>query len=299
MFYLFLAVLCSAAIALIFKYTENTDTNRYVITSANYFMAFVTSFIMIMYQVFFNGITRETSFVSELSQLFRNDQYIVSPYSSIMWGIIVGGISGVFFFLSFTYYQKSVKDNGVGISGTIAKLGILIPMIFSILIWRESLVSIVVVNLSKRSIKTFDFKPTILLLFISGGMAEFSNKIYQQYALNEYKDIFLFAIFFVAFLISVTYTTNTKGKATVKDILIGFAVGIPNLFSSYFLIQSLDTVTTSVAFPIYSAGSIVLINLGGLFILQRKDRPQESAGYSHDDCCTRVDQRLKKGSLQF
>ncbi|MCD8506348.1 MAG: hypothetical protein LRY37_04665 [Alkalibacterium thalassium] len=57
----------------------------------------------------------------------------------------------------------------MGISGTIAKLGILIPMIFSILIWREfptavqwigillSLVAIVVVNLSKRSIKTLDF----------------------------------------------------------------------------------------------------------------------------------------------
>lgn len=278
MFYLFLAVLCSAAIALIFKYSENTATNRYVITSANYFMACVISFIMIMYQGLFNGVTRETSFVNEVRQFSVDNQYILSPYSSIVWGIIIGAISGVFFFLSFTYYQKSVKDNGVGISGTIAKLGILIPMIFSILIWREyptliqwigillSLVSIVVVNLSKKSIKTFDFKPTILLLFIFGGMAEFSNKIYQQYALNEYKDIFLFTIFFVAFLISVTYTANTKGKATVKDVLIGFAVGIPNLFSSYFLIQSLETVTTSVAFPIYSAGSIVLINLGGLLI---------------------------------
>lgn len=286
MFYLFLAIICSASIALIFKYTEHTDTNRYVITSANYFIAWVTSFIMISYQGILKGVVREVSFIDDVTSLIGNDQHMLSPFSSIVWGIIVGGISGIFFFLSFTYYQKSVRDNGVGVSGTIAKLGILIPMIFSILIWREfptslqwigillSLVSIVVINLSRKSIKTFDFKPTLLLLFIFGGMAEFSNKIYQNYALNEYKDVFLFAIFFVAFLISVTYTVNTKGKATLKDILTGFAVGIPNLFSSYFLILSLDTLKTSVAFPIYSAGSIVLINIGGLLIYKEKIAPK-------------------------
>ncbi|TVP90395.1 EamA family transporter [Alkalibacterium sp.] len=278
MFYLFLAVLCSASIGLIFKYTETRNTNRYVITSANYFIAFVTSLIMIVYQGLLTGVTREVPFVDDVRLMLGNNQHMLTPYSSIVWGVSVGALAGVFFFLSFIFYQKSVKDNGVGISGTFGKLGILIPMIFSIIIWREyptsiqwvgivlSLISIVVVNLSKQSIKKFDFKPTVLLLFVFGGMAEFSNKIYQQYALNDYKDIFLFTIFFVAFIISVTYTINKKAKVTKKDILTGFAVGIPNLFSSYFLIMSLETVRTSVAFPIYSAGSIVLINLGGLLI---------------------------------
>lgn len=286
MFYLFLAILCSASIALIFKHTENNNTNRYVITSANYFIAFVTSFIMILYNRLFDGVVREMPFIDDVKLFIENDQHILSPYSSIIWGIIIGGIAGGFFFLSFTYYQKSVRDNGVGISGTVAKLGILIPMIFSILIWREfpttiqwvgillSLVSILVINLSKKSIKNFDFKPTVLLLFIFGGMAEFSNKIYQKYALNEYKDIFLFTIFFVAFLTSVSYTLKRKGKATIKDILTGFAVGVPNLFSSYFLILSLGTLKTSVAFPIYSAGSIVLINIGGLLIYREKIAPK-------------------------
>lgn len=278
MFYLFLAVLCSASIGLIFKYTETSNTNRYVITSANYFIAFMTSLFMIFYQGLLTEVSRETAFTEEVSLMLGNNQYLLSPFSSIVWGVSVGALAGVFFFLSFIFYQKSVKDNGVGISGTFGKLGILIPMIFSIVIWREfptsiqwvgivlSLISILVVNLSKQSIKKFDFKPTVLLLFVFGGMAEFSNKVYQQYALNDYKDIFLFTIFFVAFIISVTYTANKKVKVTKKNILTGFMVGIPNLFSSYFLIMSLETVRTSVAFPIYSAGSIVLINLGGLLI---------------------------------
>ena len=35
MVYLFLAILCSSSIALIFKYSEDAKMNRYVVTSVN------------------------------------------------------------------------------------------------------------------------------------------------------------------------------------------------------------------------------------------------------------------------
>lgn len=235
-----------------------------------------------LYKNLLSGIVKADSFLIEFKFLLSQDDYILSPYSSIIWGVIVGSIAGFFFFSSFIYYQKSVKDNGVGISGTFAKLGILIPMIFSIIIWKEfpetlqwigiglSLISIVIVNLSSESLERFDIKPTLILLFILGGMAEFSNKIYQNYALNDYKAVFLFCIFFVAFSISIIFTLKDKARFNIKDILTGFAVGIPNLFSSYFLILSLDTVKASVAYPVFTAGSILLINLGGFFIFKEK-----------------------------
>lgn len=280
MVYLLLAILCSASIALIFKYSENSQMNRYLITSANYFVAFMVSLIMIFSKGLLVDVDTNYSFIKEFKLL--SSGHIFSPYSSIIWGLIIGGISGFFFYLSFIYYQKSVKENGVGISGTIAKLGILIPMIFSIIIWREipsviqwlgillALGSILIVNLSEKTIESFDLKPGLILLFVFGGLAEFSNKIYQKYALIEFKDVFLFAIFFVAFLTSLYFTLKQNKKISKKDILTGFAVGIPNLFSSYFLIIALETVNTSVAFPIYSAGSIVLINIGGYLIFKEK-----------------------------
>ena len=275
-------MICSATIAMIFKYTENKNSNRYLITSSNYFIAFSISLFLVFNKKLFTGLVKEQSFLSELKLLFSSSTYSFTPYGSVMWGVLIGGISGLFFFFSFIYYQKSVKENGVAISGTFAKLGILIPMIFSIILWKEfpttfqwlgiglSLVSIVIVNLSPKSLEKFDIKPTIILLFIFGGMAEFSNKIYQQYASNDYKDIFLFAIFFVAFLISMIFTLKDTSKINKRDILTGLAVGVPNLFSSFFLILSLDSLKASIAFPIYSAGSIVLINLGGLLIFKEK-----------------------------
>lgn len=275
-------MLCSATIAMIFKYTEDKDSNRYLITSSNYFIAFSISLFMVFNKKILIGLVKEQSFYSELRLLLSGVPYTFTAYGSVLWGLLIGGISGLFFFLSFIYYQKSVRENGVGISGTFAKLGILIPMIFSIVLWREfpstfqwigivlSLVSILIVNLSPKNLEKFDIKPTIILLFIFGGMAEFSNKIYQQYALNQYKDIFLFAIFFVAFVISMFFTLKDTSRINKRDILTGLVVGIPNLFSSFFLILSLDTLKASVAFPIYSAGSIVLINMGGLLIFKEK-----------------------------
>lgn len=282
MIYLILAIICSASIALIFKYTENSNANRYVITSSNYFMAFMTSLFMILYNKTLIGITKKESFIKEFQKVVLEEKVLFSPFSSIIWAIIVGTIFGGFFFMSFVYYQKSVKENGVGISGTFAKLGILIPMIFSIIIWREyptiiqwigiflALISIILVNMSLKGLTKFSFEPAIIFLFLFGGLAEFSNKIYQKYALNEFKSVFLFFIFFVAFLVSTLYAKKKKVIIKKKDVLIGFLVGIPNLFSSYFLILSLDSLNTSVAFPIFSAGSIILISLGGFFIFKEE-----------------------------
>lgn len=222
MFYLFLAILSSSTIAFLFKFAENREMNPYVITSANYFIASIVSLLFIMNQQLFQAFVREKSFLEEWNYLLAQENYLLSPSNSILWGIMVGGVAGFFFFFSFLYYQKSVKENGVALSGTFSKLGILIPMVFSIILWREfptmiqwlgiilSLVAILIVNLSIESLQKFDLNPTILILFILGGLAEFSNKIYQQYALKEYKDVFLFAVFTVAFLISFIYAQKKR-----------------------------------------------------------------------------------------
>ena len=282
MFYLLLATACSATIALIFKYADKFNPNRYLVTSANYFTAFTISLFMIFYKDLLAGLEKTQGFFEEFSYLLTQDSYILSAYSSIIWAVIVGSIAGIFFFSSFMYYQKSIRENGVALAGTFSKLGILIPMIFSIIIWKEyptiiqwvgiglSILSILIVNLSSDSLDKFDIKPSIILLLLLNGMAEFSNKIYQNYGLNEYKDVFLLFVFLTAFLISLIFIIKDKVKLNMRDVLTGVAVGVPNLFSSYFLIQSLETVKTSVAFPVFSAGSIVIINLGGYFIFKEE-----------------------------
>lgn len=280
MLYLLIAIISSSTIAFLFKFAENRQMNPYVVTTANYFIAGIISIFMIFNNHLLRNLNKGTSFLIEWKLLQTDNLSFFSPRNSIYWGIGIGLISGIFFFFSFLYYQISVKKNGVALSGTFSKLGILIPMIFSIFLWQEypstiqwvgislSLLSILIVNLSFQSVKKFSFNKTIFLLFVFGGLAEFSNKIYQKYALNDYKAIFLLGIFLSAFLISFFYTKNQKEEYKLKELLTGFAVGIPNLFSSYFLILVLEKLPASIVFPIFSAGTIVFINIGSYFIFK-------------------------------
>ena len=261
MLYLILAILCSSSIALIFKFSETSNMNRFVVTTSNYLIAFTTSLIL----TFIEG----------------------TPWS--FFSFWLGTLAGVFFFLSFYLYQRSVRESGASLSGAFGKMGILIPMILSVIIWNEmpaliqwigiglALLSIILVNLpSKREKKAFHID--LIFLFIFGGMAEFFNKIFQKYAAQSSdKNVFLFFVFFSAFIISLSFSLLKKNrkKFKTKDFFTGLAVGVPNLFSSFFLIMSLDHIKTAVVFPIYSAGSITLITLASTIFFGEKLKLKE------------------------
>jgi len=265
MAYLLLAIICSSSIALIFKYSEQKELNRYLITSINYLIAFSISLSL--------GVN-----------LNNSPQMLNIAF--------LGMAGGVFFFLSFVFYQVCIRKSGASLSGAFGKMGILLPMIFSIFIWNEipgiiqwigictALFSIIMVYLptknvnNKKNISHFHY--FLIFLFIFGGMAEFFNKIFQYYFSADYKSTFLFFLFITAFVISSLFVlTKNRKRPTRRDVLTGIIVGIPNYFSSYFLIISLDSIKASIAFPIYSAGSILLINLGSMILYREKLRKIE------------------------
>lgn len=291
MFYLFLAILCSASIALLFKYSESNKLNRYALTSINYVAAFSVSLIMVIIKSPYSKLSGNISLVSfkeEFISVVIGNSGTFSNNSSFIWALLLGFTTGIFYFLSFIFYQKSVKENGASLSGIFSRLGMIIPMLISIMIWREfpsslqwagiglALIAIIILNMnfSKESYSKISF--TLILLFIFGGMGDFQNKFFQKYAILSYKDLFLFAVFFTAFVLSSILTFRLNRSISKKDIIMGIMVGIPNLFSSYFLLLALNTIPTSLAFPIFSAGSIIFITIGSFILykekLQNKDK---------------------------
>lgn len=289
MIYLIMAIICSSSIALIFKFSEGNNLNRYVVTTANYLMAFLISFIFIINQSINFFDFEGANFSESFREVVLGGNGIFNIQASQLWATIVGVIAGIFFFVSFIYYQKSVRENGAGLAGTFGKLGILIPMLFAIIIWQEyptslqwsgiilAILSIVLVNFPFNRNWKKALRLNLILLFIYGGFAEFTNKIFQQYAITDYKMLFLFWVFFSAFLISLIYTLiKTDSLPGYKELGIGFLVGIPNLFSSFFLINALNHLKTAVVFPIFSAGSIVLIVIASFFIFGEKMERKEA-----------------------
>lgn len=288
MIYLFLAVLCSSAIALIFKFSESNNLNRYLVTSINYFTAAAISLFLIFNQGIKFFDFNHSDFMANFNRVIFEGEGLFSAQSSQQWATLIGLAAGIFFFTSFIYYQKSVRENGASLAGTFGKLGILIPMLFAIIIWREypedlqwvgillAISSIILVNFPFKKDLGQALRLNLIFLFLYGGIAEFSNKIFQKYALVNYKVLFLFWVFFSAFLISSFYSFKKVGRYPKKsELLTGFAVGIPNLFSSFFLISALNYLKTAVVFPIFSAGSIVLITAAGCLFFGEKLKTKE------------------------
>jgi drug/metabolite transporter (DMT)-like permease len=251
-----LATLFSASIALLFKHASMHHLNQRLITVSNYAIATLISTVLIVQN-------QKSALVD-----FNNSQFITT--------CLIGVATGVFFLMSFSIYQKSVKQNGASISGMFAKLGILIPMIISIVLWNEmpsqiqslgiivAMIAIVIANrpISKNKVNAGSVA-MLLLLFVVGGFAEFLNKIFQRLVSLEYKPVFLFIVFATAFLLSLIQYIIGDNKPNIKRhaLVIGCLIGIPNLFASFFLLNALDVFPAAIVFPAYSAGSILLISV--------------------------------------
>jgi multidrug transporter EmrE-like cation transporter len=286
--YLLLAVACSTVIALIFKVSESRDMNRYVITAANYLVASVVSLsFMVLGGVLDIPLSEVPgAFLREAGPALGGEGF--SPRGSIAWGVLVGVPSGILYYLGFIYLQKGVRQCGVSLAGSFSKLGVLVPMVLSIALWHEipssvqwagitlALASILLANLDPRSANVLSgFRPVLVLLLLFVGSAEFTNKVYQNYGIQELKSVYLFFVFFVALLVSGVKLARMGLRPRPRHVLTGLAVGVPNYFASFFLILALSRLKTSVVFPVYSAATIVLITIAGAAVFGERLRPRE------------------------
>ncbi len=280
MVFLILASCLSASIAILFKYSESKGFNRFIVATINYIAGFFISLIIVISKGIFP--TKEINpeiFLKEFSDVLKTGE-ILSPGSSIVWAIIVGIIAGIFFFVAFIFYQKSVKENGVATTGTVRSLNVLIPMALSMILWLEipnmwqwfgialAVFSIVLFSLS--SIKELKRKlhSSLYLFYITGGTSQFLNKLYQKYGIVEYRSIFLLVVFFVASLIGISILVKSRAKIKWGEVIVGFLVGLSNLFQNSLMILSFSIIKSSVAFPLFSAMTIFILNIWGVLIFK-------------------------------
>lgn len=274
MFSLILATLCSASIALIFKNAALKSYDQKLITVSNYLTASIVSLFMVL--------SSDLAIYDFKSIDFKNT-------------LTIGIATGVFFLLSFTCYQLSVRRNGASVSGMFAKLGILIPMLISVVYWNEiptwiqsvgiciaiTAIAIANMNFGKKQANNQAHNQAnnhhknvsmLVALFVVGGLAEFFNKIFQKTTAIHYKPLFLLLVFFTAFLLSVIVYINRKDSVSnlMPSFLTGVIVGIPNLFSSFFLLDALNALPAAIVFPAYSAGSILVITVFSVLIFKEK-----------------------------
>ncbi|MCH3882596.1 EamA/RhaT family transporter [Tenacibaculum sp. K20-16] len=264
MIYLVLSILISSLLFVIFKLFDVFKVNTLQAIVVNYIIAF--SF----------GI-----FTSDISMS-------VAEVPKQPW--FIGAFCLGFLFISiFNVMGITAQKNGLSVASVAGKMSVIIPIIFGIIVYNESvgvvkvvgiLLALIAVYLSsaKNDNSPVKFKNLLfpLLLFVGSGVLDTALKYVETNSVSENNvPLFLATIFGCAFvlgsLLIVIQVVRGKLKFQWKNVLGGIALGIPNYYSMEFLLKAFKTdIESSTLFTINNVGIVILTTVFALLFFQEK-----------------------------
>lgn len=139
---LILAIISSSLVSIAMRVGEGRAKNNIGMLSVNYFICMILSIIYV-------GV----------GNLFQTGEGLGTA-------IGLGTINGFFYISSLVLFQNSVKQNGVVLSAIFMKLGIMMPLVISIVLFKEmptvvqmfgfviAIIAIVLINLKGKNINS-------------------------------------------------------------------------------------------------------------------------------------------------
>ena len=253
--YIVLSSACSVLIAHLLKTVEFRKINTLRVLTVNYVIATIIAFYS-AYESF------ET----------------MDPWQISGGAVGLALIVGVFFITNFFIYSKSVFHNGVGVSISAMRISLIIPVLLSTVWYLEILnirqwvgvmlvfVALLLLLPQKRNFfkKPFNASWLLLLLFLCTGFGDTSLKIFEaEFKNTMVKETFMGMVFFAAmisgfFVVAIRNMWDFSGK----EVFFGIVIGIPNLYSSIFLIDALMVMNGAVVYTVVN----ILTVLGGTIL---------------------------------
>ena len=198
----------------------------------------------------------------------------------------LGFVNGVLYLAGFVLLQYNIRVNGVVLSSTFIKLGLLVSMVVSVAFFgeRPGAMQWLGFLLAVAAIVLMNFRPGegkarstafLVLLLLAGGGGDAMSKVFEELGNPVLSDHFLFVTFLTAFLLcALPVFFGKEGKPGTWEVLYGLLVGIPNFFSAKFLLAALEDLAAVIVYPVYSVATILTVTLAGVLFfketLQRK-----------------------------
>ncbi len=259
MIFILLTILCSTTIALIIKHSSTKMEHPIVLLAGNYFIA---------------GSIAAYLFLSGSKSTYSIET------------LLLGWIVGLLFLLSFFVFAKAIAAAGTALATVSSRLSVVIPVILSIIFFKELpgmvqisglLVTVITIVLFYFSLKRLDGGKLnindfiiLFLVLIGIGIGDFSMKIFQQLRFESEKNFFLLNVFGSACVYSFTFILFRKIKVEKKPLLRGFVLGFPNVFSSFFLISALHELPAYTVYPLVNVGIIIFTSVAAAMIWRER-----------------------------
>ena len=269
MIVLLLAMLSSASMALVLKLFREPRGNRYGLLLGNYLTCILIALLL----------------MPDRTLLFRS-----RPVT-----LVCGAVGGLLFVAGLVTMQSSVRLNGASLSAAFARLGLLVSLALSLVYFDErpgvlQLVGVLLVIPAMLLIhagqpgeadggggaRSF---PLLLLTLLAGGCADSMAKVFEQLEDRAEDGLYFFWLFLTAAVFTALlalWERRRSGKRILpRELAAGVAVGVPNYFSSVLLLRALEKLPAFLVYPVFSAGTIVLVLLlSALFFREKPGKKQ-------------------------
>ena len=257
MFFLLLSILASALIAVLMRLSADKVQNPLGMLFANYLVCTVLGIIYTDFQIF---LPRVPGFPTTLG---------------------LGLFNGFLYLTSFVLYQYNTRKNGIVLSSIFMKLGLLVPMVLSIAFFREipSQIQLVGFVLAVVAILLINYQPggrkqklvfSLILLLLLGGSCDAMSKVFQVLGAEALSEQFLLYTYGTAFLLCTALVLIRKEYPGKREFLYGALIGVPNFFSTKFMLAALTDIPAVVAYPTFSVATMLTVTLAGTVFFREK-----------------------------
>lgn len=250
MLYLLLAILSSTAVAVLMRLSNQHSRNGMTVLASNYAMCLAAAGVLAGWPLFPAG-------------------------EGLGLTLGLGAVNGVLYLGGFVLLKACIARSGVVLPATFQKLGVVLPTVAAMTIFREkaeplqllgiglAVASILVMN-EKQKGQRINGLGGLLALFFVCGSCEVMSKVFEHWGPAVLDDHFLFYTFVVAFLLCVGLCVVKKQGVTLKDVLWGLAIGLPNYLCAFFVLGAIRQMPAVIVYPTYSAGTIIAVTLVGV-----------------------------------
>jgi len=257
MVFLCLAVFSSAAISLLMRLSASRITARLSMLGVNYIVCTL------------------------LGAAYANFDLWCADVPGFSDTLLMGVVSGFLFLGGFVLCQWNTNHNGIVLTSVFMKLGLLVPMLLSVVLFREfpswvqmigfaiALVAIVLINVKTGGRKE-RFRWQLLLMLLMCGGSDAMSKIFEAWGTESLSNQFLFYTFAVALVLCAVLVICKKERPGIWELLFGAAIGVPNFFCSKFLLLSLKGLPAVVVFPTFSIGTMLITTLVGVLFFKER-----------------------------
>lgn len=216
-----------------------------------------------------------------LSRIFMGQKPFFSHADGWVTVALFGTISGILYLASFVLLQKNISKNGLSTSAVFMKLGVLVPTVMAMIVFHENprpvqllgiviaISAVILINYRKESGAK---KQTLwlIMLLLGSGFADAMANIFDKLGNADLKDHYLLITFLFALLSSVVLFLKDRKQIAGRDILLGIGIGIPNYFSSRFLLGALQEIPAMIVYPVFSVLTVVMITVAGVILFREK-----------------------------